>query len=193
MTDEFDALLDSVLIGGREHVTIEVVEYDAGWPARFVRLAEVIGQALGPLALSVDHIGSTSVPGLAAKPIIDILLTVASVEDEDSYLTAMEHAGFVLRVREPDHRMFRTPAKNVHIHLYAPGRQESVDYLTLRDWLRSSAPARALYAETKKRLAGQSWPDMNYYAAAKSGVIAQLLADARAHPVVEPVETRAQG
>ena len=180
MTAEFDALLDSALIGGREHVTIEVVEYDAGWPASFARLAAAIERALGPVALSVDHIGSTSVPGLAAKPIIDILLTVASVEDEDSYLPALEQAGFVLRVREPDHRMFRTPGKDVHIHVYAPGRQESADYLALRDWLRGNASARTLYAETKKRLAEQSWPDMNYYAMAKSGVIAQLLADARA-------------
>jgi len=180
VTQEFDALLDSVLIGGREQVTIKVVEYDAGWPARFETLAVVIGQALGPVALSVDHIGSTAVPGLAAKPIIDILLTVPSVEDELAYVPLMERAGFVLRVREPDHRMFRTPEKDVHIHVYAPGRQESAVYLQLRDWLRGSEAARALYGETKKRLAEKSWPDMNYYAEAKTDVIARLLAEARA-------------
>lgn len=180
MTEEFDALLDSVLIGGRERVTIEVVEYDDSWLAKFSALAAVIGRALGSAALSVEHIGSTSVPGLAAKPIVDVLLTVASVEDEASYVPALEQAGFVLRVREPNHRMFRTPAKDVHLHVYEPGRQEARDYRQLRDWLRSSEPARTLYGETKKRLAEMPWPDMNYYADAKSGVIAQLLAEARA-------------
>jgi GrpB-like predicted nucleotidyltransferase (UPF0157 family) len=81
---------------------------------------------VGEAALSVEHIGSTSVPGLAAKPIVDILLVVGDSRDEGSYLPAMEGAGYVLRVREPgfdEHRMFRTPAKDVHVHVFSAARR----------------------------------------------------------------------
>src|SRR6478609_5071292 len=92
---ELDGYLDTVLIGGREPVTLVMSDYDPEWPARFVELLDRIGSVLGGIALSVEHIGSTSVPGLAAKPIIDVLLVVADVDAEGSYVPPMEDAGFV--------------------------------------------------------------------------------------------------
>ena len=172
--------LDAVLVGGREPAAIRVVDYDPSWPVTYRALEARVRGALGEAALEVEHIGSTSVPGLAAKPIIDALLVVADVEDEDAYVPALVDAGLVLRVREPGHRMLRTPARDVHLHVYAPGRPETQAYLDLRDWLRVDEADRALYERTKCDLAGRSWEDMNDYADAKSDVIAAVLARARA-------------
>ena len=174
-----DAYLNSVLIGGREPVTITVVDYDDNWPVRFAQMHALVEAALGENALAVEHIGSTSVPGLAAKPIIDMLLAVANVDDEGAYLPPLENAGFVLRVREPGHRMLRTPAKDVHLHVYEPADEAVANYLDLRDWLRESAADRDLYAATKRELAQRTWLDMNDYADAKSDVVLAILGRAR--------------
>jgi len=178
--DELDRYLDSVLIGGREPVTLVISHYDSAWPSRFAELGARIESALGVGALAVEHIGSTSVPGLAAKPIIDVLVVVADVAEERSYVPALEDAGFVLRVREAGHRMFRTPGRDVHIHVYSSGDQAIRDYLDLRDWLRVDESDRTLYADVKRDLAKRPWSDMNHYAEAKSDVIQQVLGRARA-------------
>ncbi|ALE93400.1 hypothetical protein AOC05_15505 [Arthrobacter alpinus] len=174
-----DEHLDSVLIGGREERPIVIMEYDADWPSRFDALALTLKVAIADVALSVEHIGSTSVPGLAAKPIIDILVTVEDVANEDSYLGKLEAAGFVLRVREAGHRMMRTPQKDVHVHVFSAGSPEISNYLDIRDWLRVDDKDRSLYAMTKRNLAQQRWADMNYYAEAKTAVISEILARAR--------------
>ena len=180
MDEEREAYLDRVLIGGRERAEISVVDYDERWPVRFREIAARVRRALGEDALAVEHIGSTSVPGLAAKPIVDVLLTVADVGDEAAYVPALESAGFPLRVREPVHRMVRTPAWDVHVHVYEPDRPEVRDYIDLRDWLRVNAEDRERYAATKRMLARQQWNDMNDYADAKTDVISDILARARA-------------
>ena len=177
---ELDRYLDSVLIGGREPVTLVLSDYDSAWPSRFAELEARIGSALGDAALAVEHIGSTSVPRLAAKPIIDVLVVVADVDAERSYVTAMEDAGFVLRVREAGHRMFRAPARDVHIHVYSSGDPAISNYLDLRDWLRVDESDRNLYAAVKRDLARRQWSDMNHYAGAKSDVIQEMLGRARA-------------
>ena len=174
-----DAQLDEVLIGGREERPIVIVDYDDEWRPRFRRLALQIKSALGNEAISVEHIGSTAVPGLAAKPIIDILLVVIDVTDDGAYVPALELEGFVLRVREPRHRMFRTIEKDVHVHVFEPKAEEIEAYRDLRDWLRINRADRDLYASTKKKLAHQQWSDMNYYAEAKSSVVQQILGRAR--------------
>lgn len=189
MTRASDPHLDSVLVGGREPRAIVIVDYDEDWPRRFESLAGAVLRAVGADAasgegagagqVSVEHIGSTSVPGLAAKPIIDILLTVGNVEDERSYVPQLEREGFMLRVREPGHRMLRTPALDVHLHVFHPDDAAVRDYRDLRDWLRADDADRALYAATKRRLARQHWSDMNHYADAKSDVIALILSHAR--------------
>ncbi|WEO76380.1 GrpB family protein [Cryobacterium sp. SO2] len=180
MSEARDAELDAVLIGGREHREIVVVEYDEAWPAQAKALIDSIRAAVGPVALAVHHIGSTSVPGLAAKPILDLLLVVADVTAEDGYVGPLEQAGWVLRVREEGHRLLRTPARDVHLHVLPPATAAEADYLDLRDWLRVNADDRALYARTKRDLAARDWTDMNYYADAKTPVIAEVLGRARA-------------
>jgi GrpB-like predicted nucleotidyltransferase (UPF0157 family) len=179
MASDQDAQLDAVLVGGREKTQIRVVDYDSEWVHAYERRRQLIEGALQSCALNVQHIGSTSVVGLAAKPIIDILVTVPDIDDEPAYLPLMESVGFVLRVREPGHRMFRTPDRDVHVHFYEPQDPAVADYLDLRDWLRVSQEDRDLYAETKRVLAERSWEDMNYYAEAKTDIISAILAHAR--------------
>jgi GrpB-like predicted nucleotidyltransferase (UPF0157 family) len=171
------------LIGGMEKRVIEILDYDPHWPAEFKTHAKMIADALGHVALRIEHIGSTSVPELAAKPIIDILLVVADSANEGSYLPALEAAGYELRVREPDfheHRMLRTPSRDVHIHVFSPGSPEVERYLVFRDRLRKEAHDRQVYEAAKRKLAAQSWPDMNAYAEAKTDVIEGIIAAAHA-------------
>ena len=120
-------------------------------------------------------------PGLAAKPIVDVLLVVEDSSDEPSYLRAMEEAGYVLRVREPDldeHRMFRTPEKDVHVHVYSAGSKEIGRYLLLRERLREDERDRELYARAKRELASRDWPSVDHYAEAKTEVVEGILARA---------------
>jgi GrpB-like predicted nucleotidyltransferase (UPF0157 family) len=175
--------LETGLIGGVEKRDIKIVDYDPEWPKKFEKHAEIIVDAVGINALRVEHIGSTSVPELVAKPIIDILVVVANSADESTYLPQLEAAGYLLRVREPDwneHRMFRTPEKDVHIHVYSVGCPEIERYLTFRDHLRRNAKDRNLYGKTKRELAAQDWSDMNAYADAKTEVVENIIAAAYA-------------
>jgi GrpB-like predicted nucleotidyltransferase (UPF0157 family) len=179
--DPIEERLREVIIGEIEPQSIVVADYDPAWPERFRREEARIRSSLGEAALSVEHIGSTSVPGLAAKPIVDILLVVEDSGDEPSYLPALEAAGYVLRVREPDfdeHRMFRTPEKDVHLHVFSAGSPEIERYLQLRDHLRENQEDRELYARTKRELASRDWPSMQHYAEAKTEVIEGIIARA---------------
>jgi GrpB-like predicted nucleotidyltransferase (UPF0157 family) len=180
--DGLNGYLRRVTIGALEQPDIVVVDYDPAWPGRFAEHDATIRAALGERARLVEHIGSTAVPGLAAKPIIDVLLVVDDPADEPSYLPALEAAGYVLRVREPDfyeHRMLRTPAKDLHLHVFAADSPEVGRYLLLRDHLRRDEADRELYAVTKRRLAARRWSTMQHYAEAKSAVIEGIVARAR--------------
>lgn len=171
---------DVELIGGIEKREIVVVEPDPAWPARFERERERILAALGAGAVRVDHVGSTAVPGLPAKPIVDIDLSVPDVEDEDAYLPALLAAGYELRVREPGHRLVRTPARDVHVHVCTTGSDWERSHLLFRDRLRHDAADRAAYAALKRELAARDWPSMNDYADAKGGLIGEITARAEA-------------
>ena len=172
------AQLDQVLIGGSEKRPIVVVAYDRAWPERFRAERERIDRALGQTARGVEHIGSTAVPGLAAKPIIDILLVVEDVDDEAAYGPALERSGYVPRVHEPGHRMFRTLQRDVHVHVYSAGSPEIGRYLLFRDWLRESDADRDAYERVKRQLAAREWEDMNFYTHAKDGIVAEIMAHA---------------
>lgn len=113
------------------------------------------------------EIGSTAVPGLAAKPIIDLLVTVEDPDDDTVSVLALTAVDYQLRVREPGHRMFRTPHRDVHVHVWAEDDPEVTRYLRFRDWLRRSAEDRQAYEQVKRELARRDWPDMNHYANAK--------------------------
>jgi GrpB-like predicted nucleotidyltransferase (UPF0157 family) len=155
---------------------VTLVEYDPAWPARFVREAGRIRHALGERALALEHVGSTSVPGLVAKPIIDILLVVADPADEPAYVPALAAAGYALRVREPDwheHRMLRVPGVNLHV--FGPASAEIERMLRFRDRLRADAGARERYAMAKRTLGARSWRYLQDYADAKSGVVEEIL------------------
>jgi GrpB-like predicted nucleotidyltransferase (UPF0157 family) len=131
----------------------------------------------------VEHVGSTSVPGLVAKPIIDILLAVANSADEASYVPALEAAGYVLRIREPDwyeHRLFKGPDTNINLHVFTQGSEEIRKTLMLRDWLRTNKADRELYARSKRDLASKKWKYVQNYADAKTEVIEGILERARA-------------
>jgi GrpB-like predicted nucleotidyltransferase (UPF0157 family) len=179
LPEEIEERLRENIIGEVKRQAIVIANYDPAWPRRFGSEEARIRGALGPAALSVEHVGSTSVPGLAAKPIVDILLVVEDSGNEDSYLPALEDAGYVLRVREPDfeeHRMFRTPEKDVHVHVFSPGSKEVERLLLLRDHLRHNKVDRELYAGTKRELASRDWPSMQHYADAKTGIVEAILA-----------------
>ncbi len=167
------------LVGGIEKRELVLADYDPAWVSRFDDHEARIRSALGATALAVEHIGSTSVPGLAAKPIIDILVTVPDITAEEDYVEPLIAAGYVLRVREPGHRLVRTQDRDVHVHLLEPDDPAAADYLLLRDRLRADGSDRALYERTKRELARQDWPDMNAYADAKTGVIEEIKQRAR--------------
>lgn len=173
--------MNEVLIGGIEKREIVIVDYNPRWPGLFQKHAKILSRALGSRALAIEHVGSTSVPELAAKPIIDIDVIVADSSAEATYLADIVQAGYVLRVREPDwhqHRMFRTPELDVHVHLFSPGCIEVTRHLAFRDRLRNCAEDRLLYESVKRKLAKEDWTDMNAYAAAKSEVVEEILARA---------------
>jgi GrpB-like predicted nucleotidyltransferase (UPF0157 family) len=163
--------------------SITLVEYDRVWPDNFAREAQRIKATLGERAIGVEHVGSTSVPGLMAKPIIDILLVVADSADERSYVPALEAAGYVLRIREPDwhqHRLFKGPDTNINLHVFTQGSEEIRRTLLLRDWLRTNEDDRELYARTKRDLASKKWKYVQNYADAKSEVVKAILERAEA-------------
>jgi GrpB-like predicted nucleotidyltransferase (UPF0157 family) len=168
------------LIGGLEKREIRVVPYDPRWAERFERERERILAALGALARRVDHVGSTSVPGLAAKPIIDIDVSVPDIRDEAAYLAPLLATGYRLRVREPGHRLVRTPERDVHVHVCSAGSEWEWRHLLFRDWLRINGPDRVAYERLKQRLAHQDWTDMNAYAAAKLPLIDEITQRAEA-------------
>ncbi|MBS4754238.1 GrpB family protein [Nocardioides sp. zg-ZUI104] len=170
---------DVLLVGGVEKRDLFLVEHAPAWVDLYRTHESRIRSVLGDVAESVEHIGSTSVPGLAAKPIIDILVTVPDITAEEDYLDPLIAAGYVLRVREPGHRLVRTDQRDVHIHLLEPNAPAAADYLLLRDHLRSHAEDRQLYEATKRDLITREWPDMNAYADAKTTVIEEIKKRAR--------------
>ena len=175
------------LIGGIEGGPIYVVDYDEAWPEKYRTHERIIHDVLGADALRIEHIGSTAVPGLSAKPVIDILVVVRDPADEDSYVAALAERGYQLRVREPadeQHRMLRTPARDVHIHVYPKGASAIDRYVRFRDRLRASAEDREAYANLKKELAKRDWRDRNAYAEAKTPLIQEILARSVRSPSV---------
>jgi GrpB-like predicted nucleotidyltransferase (UPF0157 family) len=162
---------------------IKLAEYDDAWPERFRSEAAKIRSALGDRARLVEHTGSTAVPGLAAKPIIDITLTVPDSSKEDDYVPALEAAGYVLRIREPDwyeHRVLKPPDLGVNLHVFSAGCPEIDRMLLFRDWLRSHDDDRELYERTKRELAQQDWKYVQNYADAKTTVVEEIIARASA-------------
>jgi GrpB-like predicted nucleotidyltransferase (UPF0157 family) len=162
---------------------VEVTRYDPDWPARFKTWRARLAVLLGPVALRIEHVGSTSVPGLEAKPIVDIQVSVAALDDEDGYVPPCEAAGLQFRFRENEHRYFVPPPGHrrevqVHVCQHAGGWERR--HLLFRDFLRASKEAQETYAAAK-RLAASVWADDRAaYNEAKSAAILSILGQAEA-------------
>lgn len=136
---------------------VEVVAYDPDWPVTYERLRAEIDRTLGDAVLGIEHVGSTSVPGLSAKPVLDIDLTVADPTDEAAYVPALEGIGYDLTVREPSwhqHRMLRLESPRVNLHVFGPDCPETVRMVMFRDWLRTHPDDRAWYERAKRAAVG---------------------------------------
>jgi GrpB-like predicted nucleotidyltransferase (UPF0157 family) len=173
--------LRAVTIGEPQLLNGPVVlaEYDPLWPQYFAEEAACVRRALGDRALAIEHVGSTSVPGLAAKPIVDMILVVENSSDEAAYVSALESAGYVLRIREPDwyeHRAFKGPRRKINLHVFSRACTEVDRMIAFRDRLRASDADRNAYEAHKRELAGRNWKYVQNYADAKAKFIEEMLA-----------------
>jgi GrpB-like predicted nucleotidyltransferase (UPF0157 family) len=186
-----DEELQGITVGTLEphNAPITLAAYDPDWPRLFDREADRLRSALGTVALRIEHVGSTSVPGLMAKPVVDVLLVVADSADEPRYAPQLDAAGYVLRIREPDwfeHRLFSGPDTSVNLHVFSTAAAEVERMLRFRDRLRDDDAARDRYQRTKRELAQLTWRHVQDYADAKTAVINEILGDAKGEPIPSP-------
>ena len=163
--------------------SITLAEADPAWPEQFAHEEDRVRAALGARALQIEHVGSTSVPGLAAKPIIDIVLVVADTADEAAYVPDLEAAGYVLQARDfhpTEHRLLTDHNPDVHVHVLTDGHLEVERMVLFRDRLRTHLDERDLYERTKRELAARRWAYVQDYADAKSSVVEGIIGRARA-------------
>jgi GrpB-like predicted nucleotidyltransferase (UPF0157 family) len=162
---------------------IYLAPYDPTWPAQYEGEAAKIRDALGDAALLLEHVGSTSIPGIPAKPIIDILLALANSADEASYVPALTAQGYRLHLREPDweqHRVMKGENPAVNLHVFTIGSSEIERMVGFRDRCRTHPEELQLYRDTKQALAGQVWRHVQHYANAKGEVVEAIIARALA-------------
>jgi GrpB-like predicted nucleotidyltransferase (UPF0157 family) len=181
----YEEKLRQVTIGPVQALTgrIAIVEYDPSWPALYAREDERIRRTLGDRVVRLEHAGSTSVPGLRAKPIIDIVLEVPDAAQEPAYVPDLERAGYRLTIREPDwfeHRLLKGPDTNVNLHVFSMASSEVDRMLTFRDWLRVDAADRDRYAAHKRELAARDWKYVQQYADAKGEIVGEIMQRAEA-------------
>jgi GrpB-like predicted nucleotidyltransferase (UPF0157 family) len=176
-----DRLGDTAL--GLAYGQVRLLPSDPGWPAAFQRLAAELRAALWELAVAVEHVGSTAVPGLAAKPILDVAIGLAPGTDPDRVITALQPLGYQFRGHKGEEGglllvLEDWPAHRIaHLHLVGHGDVQWRRYLALRDRLRADPAARAAYGQLKGRLAVQFARDRRAYTAAKAVFIVQLLSE----------------
>ena len=181
-----DADIESMVVAGaslRHDGAIELADYDPRWPRLFEGEAARIRQALAGEVRLLEHVGSTSVPGLSAKPRIDIVMAVRNSADESTYVPQLEAAGYPLRIREPDwheHRVFKGPDTDVNLHVFSAGSPEIDRMLLFRDWLRTHDDDRERYEAAKRELATRTWAYVQNYADAKTDVVEEIIARATA-------------
>jgi GrpB-like predicted nucleotidyltransferase (UPF0157 family) len=191
MPESRDDYMSDVTVGARRRVDgpIHLADYDPEWPILYEREATRVRDLLGDRVHLLEHIGSTSVPGLPAKPIVDMLLVVADSGDEPAYVPSMETGGYAVRIREPDwhqHRVFKGPDTDVNLHTFSDRSIEIERMLAFRDRLRTHDDERELYLATKRELAARHWVYVQDYADAKGEVVEAIIARALADPRREP-------
>jgi GrpB-like predicted nucleotidyltransferase (UPF0157 family) len=161
----------------------EISEYDPAWRDRFADWRSRLAAALGATAARIDHVGSTAVPGLAAKPVIDIMISVPDTRDEPSYLPGCLSAGLILRMREEGHLLLWPPPaspREVHVHVCDAGRDWGRDELLFRDYLVADAAVRDQYSALKRDLVARWRDDRQAYMEAKTAFVLDALEQARA-------------
>ncbi|MDL0421688.1 GrpB family protein [Caldifermentibacillus hisashii] len=182
--DRFDSTNDEklreVVVGELKphNVQITLLDYDPKWPELFEREAKRIYSILGDKVLQLEHVGSTSVQGLCAKPIIDMLLIVKDSTDESAYVPDLENSRYVLRIRETnwyEHRLFKGPDTDINLHVFSRGCPEIERMLRFRDWLKNNRDDRDKYARVKRDLAKQQWKYVQDYADAKSAIVQEIM------------------
>jgi GrpB-like predicted nucleotidyltransferase (UPF0157 family) len=178
--------LTSITVGERTPLngSIHLAPYDPDWPSMFARVAARVRAALSDKALLLEHVGSTSIAGLCAKPVIDMVLAVEDTANEASYVPPLEARGFVLRIREPDwfeHRLLKSHDVESNVHVFSAGCSEIERMLAFRNWLRVHDDDRRLYEKTKMDLAARTWRHVQNYADAKSDIVREILE--RANPI----------
>jgi GrpB-like predicted nucleotidyltransferase (UPF0157 family) len=183
-----DEELQKITVGTLEphNAPITLAAYDPDWPRLFDREADRLRSVLGNEALRIEHVGSTSVPGLMAKPIVDILLVVPDSADEPSYVPPLQTAGYVMRLREPEwfeHRLFRGPDTAINLHVLSSGAAEVERMLRFRDRLRDDHTVLDRYQRAKRELAQRTWRHVQDYADAKTAVVTGILDDADGEPI----------
>ena len=164
------------------HGRVHLAPYDRQWPSMFEHQHGRIREILGSAVILLEHVGSTSVPGLSAKPIIDMVLAVPDSTDEPAYVPLLEKQSYLVRIREPDwfeHRLFKAPDMEVNLHVFSQGCSEIEQMLMFRDWLRNHDDDRDTNEAEKKLLAAKTWKYVQNYADAKSAVIQRILEKAR--------------
>ncbi len=182
--DEQEIMVGRVGAPDRVDAPVLLVDPDPAWPEVAAGLVHDVRGALGERALLLQHVGSTSVPGLAAKPVIDLVLAVHEPADEQAYVGPLEALGYRLRVREPDwqqHRMLKLTEPSVNLHVFGIGSAEIDRMLVFRDHLRTDPDDLAFYQRTKRGLARQTWEFVQQYADAKSAVVEQIIERATRH------------
>jgi len=175
-----DERLRAVTVGDLSPLdgSILLAPYDPDWPRMYAAFERQIRDALGSKVLLLEHVGSTSVPGLSAKPIIDMVMAMPDSADEESYVAPLERIGFVLTIREPDwfeHRLLKAPAIDGNLHVFSRACAEIDRMLAFRDWLRTNDDDRMLYERAKHELAARHWRHTQNYADAKSAVVSEIL------------------
>jgi GrpB-like predicted nucleotidyltransferase (UPF0157 family) len=164
--------------------TVVISDYDAAWPRRFKRYAATLRAALGQRAIRIDHIGSTSVPGLAAKDVIDLQVSIADFETFEPLRAAIEGLDYEWMPDNEDRRksFFRlvspAGARLANLHVRRAGEFSEQAALLFRDYLRATPEARRRYEETKRALALLPWPTVDHYAEAKGDCVWSLLREA---------------
>jgi GrpB-like predicted nucleotidyltransferase (UPF0157 family)/N-acetylglutamate synthase-like GNAT family acetyltransferase len=163
---------------------VAIRDYDPAWPETFDRQRDLLLGALDGVDVVVEHTGSTSVPGLPAKPIIDITMTVPDSADETAYVPLLEEVGYSLTIREPDwfeHRVLNRDWPRVNLHVFTVGCEEVARMTGFRDHLRTSASDRELYASVKRQLAERDWENVQDYADAKTEIVADIMTRVEPH------------
>lgn len=166
--------------------TVDLVGYDPAWPERYEAARDELLDALGDdVVLAVHHIGSTAVPGLVAKPTLDLALVVSSIDAFVTRIETVERLGYEYRPASRFHaehlflRRIADGERTHHLHVVTETSGDVDAWLTLRDLLRSDPQAAQRYVDVKRALARRHYDDRHAYAAAKGSIVEQLLAEAR--------------